>query len=86
MLLRAIIDHIPPIFDCGDFNEVANNYRPTERQFKTYAQRLEVLSRPAGDSFLHAQIRRREPEPTLTDVDFRVELNWVLKEIVAVLG
>lgn len=39
ILMRAAIDHVPPIFGCNSFPEVANNYKGT-KSFKGAMQRL----------------------------------------------
>src|SRR5262249_31330940 len=39
MLVRAIIDHIPPIFGCRSFGEVVANYKGT-KSFKQFTQKF----------------------------------------------
>lgn len=80
ILVRAVIDHIPPIFKCNTFAEVANNYKGT-RSFKGAMKRLNDSLRNLADSYLHVQIRRKENLPTINQVDFRAELDALLSEI-----
>ncbi len=54
LLVRAIIDHIPPIFRKRNFQEVANNYG--SKSFKESMERLDKSSRKIADSGLHQQI------------------------------
>ncbi|MEY4751504.1 MAG: hypothetical protein RIQ60_3718 [Pseudomonadota bacterium] len=80
ILVRAIIDHIPPIFSCTSFAEVANNYKGT-KSFKGAMQRLNDSLRNLADSYLHVQIRKIESLPTVNQVDFRAELDALLSEV-----
>jgi hypothetical protein len=84
ILVRAVIDHIPPIFGFTTFPEVANNYKGT-KSFKHAMLRLDDLLRKLADSYLHVQIRKVESLPTFNQVDFRVELDALLSEISCVL-
>lgn len=63
-LLRAILDHIPPILGCANFQEVANNYK-WERTDKNYIKRLDAF-KDQGDDALHRQISTK---PDLLDFD-----------------
>lgn len=84
MLCRAIIDHVPPIFGCANFNEVANNYNGG-KSFKEIMDRLNSSSRKITDFHLHAQIRASEVLPSQTQVDFSNDLDFLLGEIVRIL-
>ncbi|MGZ4969789.1 MAG: hypothetical protein ACXV8U_03755 [Methylobacter sp.] len=84
ILVRAVIDHIPPIFGFATFPEVANNYKGT-KSFKSAMQRLNDSLRNLADSYLHVQIRKVESLPTLNQVDFRAELDALLSEVSRVL-
>jgi hypothetical protein len=84
ILVRATIDHVPPIFGFDTFAEVANNYKGT-RSFKGAMKRLNDSLRNLADSYLHVQIRKVESLPTLNQVDFRAELDALLGEASRVL-
>lgn len=84
MLVRAVIDHVPPIFGCSVFSEVANNY-PGSKSFRESMQNLANSSRKISDSFLHTQVRKKEVLPTKTQVDFSNDLDTLLSEIVRIL-
>lgn len=81
MLVRAILDHIPPIFGFQTFSEVANNYQGG-RSFKKQMQHLHNSLRNIADSYLHQTIRESEVLPAFTQVDFRAGLDVLLGEIV----
>jgi hypothetical protein len=86
MLLRAILDHVPPIFGFPTFAEVANNYGgpKDQRSFKGTMQRLQGALRHIADMHLHSSIREREDVPTAVQVDFAAELDVLLGEIIRV--
>jgi hypothetical protein len=50
-LLRGLLDHIPPILSCKNFEEVANNYRWPQTD-KKYIKWLANF-RAQGDDALH---------------------------------
>ena len=80
MLIRALLDHVPPIFNCRSFSEVANNYSGA-RSFKEAMQHLDVSSRKIADYYLHGQIRPSESLPNVTQIDFSNGLDLLLAEI-----
>jgi hypothetical protein len=83
MLLRAILDHVPPVFEVSNFSGLANNWKGT-KSFKESMERLEKSSRKISDSFLHTQIRKSETLPTSTQVDFSNDLDVLLAEIIRI--
>jgi hypothetical protein len=65
MIVRSMLDHVPPIFDCGKFSELANNYGGT-KSFKESMKNLAVCGKTRvervtpemlGSSILHARRR-----------------------------
>lgn len=83
MLVRAILDHVPPIFGFKNFTEVSSNYGG--RSLKKSLQNLQNSSRNIADAYLHESIRRKESLPNDTQVDFRNDLDVLLAEIVRIL-
>lgn len=83
MLVRAIIDHVPPIFKKATFTEVANNYG--SKSFKASMKNLDNSSRKISDSCLHVQIRKKEVLPNSNQVDFSNDLDVLLAEIYRIL-
>lgn len=83
MLVRAIADHIPPIFEKSTFTEVANNHG--SKSFKDSMKNLDNSSRKISDSHLHTQIRKKEVLPNSNQVDFSNDLDVLLAEIYRVL-
>jgi len=83
MLVRAIADHIPPVFGKTSFTEVANNHG--SKSFKESMKNLDNSSRKISDSHLHTQIRKKEVLPNSNQVDFSNDLDVLLAEIYRVL-
>jgi hypothetical protein len=81
MLVRAICDHVTPVFECRNFAEVAGNYAGT-RSFKEHMANLDRSLRKVADGNLHTQIRRRESVPTAIEVDFPAAVSELLREII----
>lgn len=85
MLLRTILNHIPPVFGFKSFAEVASNYGGSHnRSFKTNMRRLQESSRSISDATLHSAIRPSEDLPTFVQVDFSQDLDVLLGEIIRV--
>jgi hypothetical protein len=83
-LTRALIDHVPPVFGCRTFGEIANNYAGS-RSFKDCARRLEDSARKVADSHLHTQIRKSEVLPNRVQVDYSNDIDVLLGELVRIL-
>ncbi|MCA0432917.1 MAG: hypothetical protein LCH46_06605 [Proteobacteria bacterium] len=88
MLLRTILNHVPPVLGFNTFAEVASNYGgpKSNRSFKGNMQRLETSLRNIADMHLHSPIRPREDVPTAVQVDFAADLDVLLGEIIRVAG
>ena len=57
MLTRAILDHVPPVFGCKNFSEVANNY--SSKSFKDSMLNLNNSSKRISDLHVNTQLRKR---------------------------
>ncbi|MEH2501618.1 hypothetical protein V1290_000429 [Bradyrhizobium sp. AZCC 1578] len=86
MLLRTILNHVPPVLGFATFAEVASNYGgpKTNKSFKGNMQRLEGSLRNIADMHLHSPIRPREDVPTAVQVDFTADLDVLLGEVIRV--
>lgn len=84
MLVRAITDHVPPIFSTKSFSEVANNY-PAPRSFSEQMRQLDTSLRKIADMHLHQPVRKAEVLPLAPQVDFRGALDVMLSEVVRLL-
>lgn len=82
MLLRAIMDHIPPAM--GKFTTFADfaAHYPGTKSFKDQMANFNQMARKAADGHLHSQIRRRESVPTAEETNLRTPLGALLREIV----
>lgn len=81
--VRAIIDHVPPIFGLKNFSEIANNYK-SSKSFKELMSNLDIQSRKIADHYLHTQIRKKESLPNKTQVNFSSALDFLLAEIIRI--
>lgn len=84
MLIRGLLDHVPPLFGFKTFSEVANNYAGGGRSFKETTHHLESASRKVGDAHLHMPIRKSETLPTAQQVNCGQQLDVLLSEIVRI--
>ncbi len=81
-LTRILIDHVPPIFGCTTFAQVAAN---SSRSNKAVLEVLENNSRKISDSLIHQQIRKKETLPTDQMVNCSQSLDVLLAEVVRVI-
>jgi hypothetical protein len=84
MLIRGLLDHVPPVFGFKTFTEVANNYAGGGKSFKEAMQHLDSTSRKVADSHLHMPIRKSETLPTAQQVNCGQQLDVLLSEIVRI--
>jgi hypothetical protein len=77
-LLRAILDHVPPLLECSDFTAAVNNYR-WNRTDKSYMRKLLDFKLQADD-VLHRQISSKADLLSLDDMPPRVWINRLLQE------
>jgi len=84
MITRTIINHIPPIFNCETFKEVANNYKGG-KSFRDLMLRLDMTLRKIADNHLHKPISSREVLPNFIQVNFTAELDLLISEIISIL-
>jgi hypothetical protein len=80
-LLRAILDHIPPLLGCADFKAVASNYS-WSRTDRGYARRLVDFKLQADDA-LHRQISDRTDHLGIDDMPPKIWVNRILQECAA---
>lgn len=83
MIERAIIDHIPPLFNCSVFSEVSSKYKGAG-SFKESMRNLNNSARKIADAHLHIRVRASEVLPNATQVDFSNDLDVLLGEIVRI--
>jgi hypothetical protein len=85
MLVRGILDHVPPIFGHSSFKEVANNDGGGGKSFREGMQHLENSARKVADAHLHLPIRKSETLPVAQQVNFAAALDVLLSEILRIL-
>lgn len=77
-LLRAILDHVPPLLKCSDFTAAVNNYQ-WSRTDKNYVRKLLDFKLQADD-VLHRQISSKPDLLSLDDMPPRAWINRLLQE------
>ncbi|MER6477686.1 hypothetical protein [Streptomyces filamentosus] len=85
-LIRAVLDHIPPVFGHRDFKQVAAQHTFTvQRTDKAHAQKLAGFKDIADDA-LHRPISTNIPLITMNDIPEPARLRAVLHELVTLMG
>lgn len=85
MLVRSMLDHVPPVFGYQTFSEVANNYSTGGKSFKDSMQHLDKSLRKIADAHLHGQIRQKESLPNRTQINFRNDVDVLLAEVARIV-
>ncbi|RPE39714.1 hypothetical protein EDD90_2731 [Streptomyces sp. Ag109_O5-1] len=82
MAIRAILDHIPPVFGYSDFKHVAAQYTFTNMKGtdKAHAQFLASF-KPIGDDVMHRPIGPNVPVISMGDVPQPLRLSAILHEV-----
>ncbi|GAA1009690.1 hypothetical protein Aple_021950 [Acrocarpospora pleiomorpha] len=83
MLLRATLDHMPPVFGYTTFAQVVANHRWSTTDVR-YAKKLTEYRNPSDD-VLHRQIRSSPSRIDMDDLPPRPYINAVLQEFLSVL-
>lgn len=83
-LERTLLDHVPPIFNKKNFDEVIDNVSRPISDKKRLARLRDSLKHSA-DKFLHKQIDTKSSLPDKIDVDYKQEIDLLLKEILTIL-
>ena len=79
-LVRAIIDHVPPILGCQSFEQAASSYKWTKTD-KKYVQRL-LEFKVQADDVMHRQIRTSRSVITMHDLLNSGYINALLRECI----
>ncbi|MEV6999300.1 hypothetical protein AB0N62_16645 [Streptomyces sp. NPDC093982] len=84
-MIRAILDHIPPVFGHQDFKQVAAQHPfAMQRTDKAHAQRLAAFKDIAHDG-LHRPISTAVPAIGMDDLEAPARLNAILHEVARLL-
>lgn len=84
LLLRALIDHVAPVFGARTFKEFINS-TSLPRSLKKNLELLDTTLRNIADLFLHDHISSRVLLPTELQVDFRQPLDQFLGHLIGQL-
>ncbi|MFJ4981492.1 hypothetical protein ACIP6X_40310 [Streptomyces coeruleorubidus] len=84
-LIRAILDHIPPVFGHKDFRHVAAQHSfPVQRTDKAHAKNLADF-KDIADDVMHRPIGFNVPVISMDDIPAPVRLNAILHEVLRLL-
>lgn len=85
LLLRTIINHIPPIFsnEFTSFGNVIANYG--NQSFKKNMEHLNISLRSIADNYTHDLIRKKEILPNQQQLEFRANIDILLAEIIRII-
>lgn len=84
-LIRAVLDHIPPVFGHKDFKQVAAQHTfAVKRTDKAHAQRLAAF-KDIADDVMHRPISANVPVIGMNDLPEPARLNAVLQELLSIL-
>lgn len=83
LLVRAVMDHVPPIFNQETFKQVVLQHGT--KSFKESLTHLDDSLRKIADAILHSQIRNKEVLSNHTQIDFRADLDVLLSEVCRIL-
>jgi len=84
LLLRAIINHVPPVFGANTFSEVVAH---SGRSLKAILARLDEEARPIADLHTHFPMRPTEHLPTKNQLEpYKASLEVLIQEILVKLN
>jgi hypothetical protein len=84
LLIRALINHIPPIFGQERFDQVVSQ---STRSRKEIFKPLDDIARDIGDLHTHDTIRHKEVLPTRRQLEpFKPNVEFLLQEIITELN
>jgi hypothetical protein len=83
LLMRTVLNHVPPVFGYRTFSEVTAN---AGKSLRENLQHLETGLRKLADLYAHQQIRKSEQYPTKSQVEpFRAQFELLLHEVLGKL-
>lgn len=83
LLIRAVMNHVPPIFGYNSFSQVVAN---SGRSVKAVLSHLENQARPIADLHTHMLIRKKEHLPSKQQIDtYKPSFEILIQEIIAKL-
>jgi hypothetical protein len=81
LMVRAVINHIPPVFGTQTFSQFVSQ---AGRSVKAAMESLDDDARVVADLHNHATMRAREPLPSRAQIDpFRPSFELLLQEVIA---
>ena len=83
LLIRTVLNHIPPVFGMSTFAEVVAQ---APRSTKAILKRLDDEARPIADLHAHIPIRKSESLPTINQIEpFKAPFEVLIQEVITML-
>ena len=80
LLIRAVMNHVPPVFGCRTFGELTAQ---AGKSLKAVLERLEDSARPIADLHTHSLIRGKEMLPTKHQVEpYKPAFELLIQEVI----
>lgn len=80
LLIRTVLNHIPPVFGAKTFNEVVSQ---SGRSVKSILLRLNDEARPVADLHAHILIRERESIPSKNQIEpYKAAFEVLMQEVI----
>ncbi|MFT6922037.1 MAG: hypothetical protein ACJA1C_001035 [Crocinitomicaceae bacterium] len=83
MIGRSILNHVPPVFKCENFETVTKEYGSSS--FRKNMKHLDTSLRGIADSYVHSMIRSKELKPTKVQVNYSQDLDLLLDELIRII-
>lgn len=84
LLIRAVMNHVPPLFNQEKFSQVVAN---SSRSIKAVLSHLEANARPIADLHTHFLIRSKEQLPTKHQIEpYKSSFEILIQEIIVKLN
>ncbi len=84
LLIRAVMNHVPPIFNVEKFSQVVAN---SGRSVKAVLSHLEAQARPIADLHTHFLIRQKEQVPSKHQIEpYKPSFEILIQEIIVKLS
>lgn len=84
LLIRAVMNHVPPIFNAEKFSQVVAN---SSRSVKAVLSHLESQARPIADLHTHFLIRAKEQVPTKYQIEpYKPSFEILIQEVIVKLN
>jgi len=84
LLIRAVLNHVPPVFEATNFNEIVSQ---SGRSIKAILKRLNEEARPIADLHTHILMRNKESLPSKYQIEpYKASFEVLIQEVIVKLA